>query len=148
MAKVTIHRVPKREVFRIWPILYRGVQTYREKTPHQIGTPAEILANWQDPDGDELIVIMLDGRTYGGFASFKILELEGERWATFAMIYADEEASRTVPVLELAMPLAKELFKKLGCTHMNYFTARKGFQRLAPRLGFHSRIIEWVTEVS
>lgn len=147
MARVTIHRVPRQHIFRIWPILYAGVATYIEKTPHLIGTPNEILANWLDPDGDELIVIMLDRKTYAGFASFKVLQLEGEIWATFAMIYADEDAAKDVEVLEEAMPLAKDLFKRMGCSHINYFTARKGFKRLAPRLGFRSRIIEWVTEV-
>lgn len=147
MARVTIHRVPKEHIYRIWPILYRGVVTYSEKTPHQIGTPNEVLENWLDPGGDELIVIMLDGKTYAGFASFKVLPMEGEVWATLAMIYADEDVAKEVPVLEEAMPLARELFKRMGCSHMNYFTARKGFQRLAPRLGFRSRIIEWVTEV-
>lgn len=148
MARVTIHRVPKEHIFRIWPILYAGVLTYIEKTPHLIGTPNEVLANWLDPDGDELIVIMLDGKAYAGFCSFKILHMEGEIWATLAMIYADEKnLIGEVSILEEAMPLAKDLFKQMGCTHMNYFTARRGFRRLAPRLGFRSRIIEWITEV-
>lgn len=148
MARVTIHRVPKEHVFRIWPLLYRGVLVYSEKTPHFIGEPSAILANWMDPVGDDLIVIMLDDKIYAGFASYKVIEMEGERWGTFAMIYADEEAAKDVPVLEEAMPLAREMFRQMGCTHMNYFTARKGFQRLAPRLGFKSRIIEWMTELT
>jgi hypothetical protein len=64
------------------------------------------------------------------------------------MIYIDKKTLvGETSVLAKAMPLAKELFKKLGCTHINYFTARAGFQRLAPRLGFSSRIIEWIMEV-
>jgi hypothetical protein len=148
MARVTIHHVPREHVLRIWPILYAGVATYITKTPHQIGTPQEVLANLMSPDGDELMVMMLDAKQYAGFGTFKILHLEGEIWGTFAMIYADEEASKLEPVLEEAMKLAKEYFRRRGCTHMNYFTARKGFQRLAPKLGFKSRIIEWVTEVN
>lgn len=147
MSRVSIHLIPRKEIYKRWPLLYRGVVKYTEKTPHKIASPNEILLSWMSPEGDELIIIMLDGKTYAGFVSFKILEIEDETWGTFAMIYADEEASRNVSILEEAMPLAKEMFKQRGCTHMNYLTARKGFARLAPRLGFRSRIIEWVTEV-
>jgi hypothetical protein len=153
MARVTIHYVPKEHVLRIWPILYEGVSTYIQKTPHLVGDPNEILANLVSPGGDELLVIMLreddgtDGR-YAGFGTFKILHIEGEVWGTFAMIYADAGPASEAAVLPEAMVLAREYFRGRGCTHMNYFTARKGFQRLAPRLGFRSRIIEWVTEVN
>jgi hypothetical protein len=149
MARVTIHHVPKEHVLRIWPILYEGVSTYIQKTPHLVGDPNEILANLVSPGGDELLAIMLredDGSNgeYAGFGTFKILQIEGEVWGTFAMIYARP----SYDVLPDAMALAREYFRGRGCTHMNYFTARKGFQRLAPRLGFKSRIIEWVTEVN
>jgi hypothetical protein len=144
MSTVTIHHVPRSQVPRIWPLLYEGVTTYIEKTPHQIGTPPEILHNLTSEGGDELLIIMVNGKEYVGFGTFKILNLEGEVWGTFAMIYAKPSHD----VLPEAMELARDYFRRRGCTHMNYFTARKGFQKLAPRLGFQSRIIEWVTEVS
>lgn len=148
MARVTIHHVPRKYALRVWPHLYAGVLTYIDKTPHTVGTPQQILENLMSPGGDELMMMMLDAKEYAGFGTFKILRLEGEIWGTFAMIYADEEASKKAEVLVEGMKLAKEYFRRRGCTHMNYFTARKGFQRLAPKLGFKSRIIEWVTEVN
>jgi hypothetical protein len=144
MAKVTVHRVPKDQVFRIWPLLYEGVLTYIEKTPHEIGTPQEVLRNWLSPEGDQLLVVMLDAKQYLGFASYKVLDIEGERWATFAMIYLPNEFAS----FKEAIPEAMRIFKREGCTHVNYFTARKGFARLAPRLGFRPRITEWVAEVN
>lgn len=141
-GRVGVHPIPKDWIYRLWPHFYAGVCVYREKTPHQIGTPAEILLNWCSEEGDDVVGFSLDGK-YAGFASYRMLSAEGETWATFAMIYATEDG-----VLEQAMRLAKRFFRERGADRINYFTARKGFRRLAPRLGFEPRIIEYTMEVN
>lgn len=141
-GRVGVHPVPAEWIGRLWPAFYAGVQTYRAKTPHKIGTPQEILEWWMSEEGDKVLAFSLDGK-YAGFASYKLLSVEGETWATFAMIYAQDDG-----VLEQAMRLAKPFFRQLGADRINYFTARKGFKRLAPRLGFEPRIIEYTMEVN
>jgi hypothetical protein len=138
-ASVAIRYVPKEAVYALWPFLYKGVVTYNAKSPHQTASPEAVLLDLTSPGGDELLVITQEGE-YAGFLTYKEIELEGERCGAIAMIFADE-------VLAAAMPAIKSHFQQLGCTRISFFTARRGFIKAAPRLGFRPRIIEWTMEV-
>lgn len=133
---------------RVWELAERlteGIVQYREKSPHPVGKPEEVLTYLSQPDGDELFVILLDG-AYGGFMTFKVQKLNDEVWGTIAMIFLTEEAQRADALPEAAKQLEEEL-RSRGATVMNYMTARKGFRRLAPSLGFKPRIVEWMKEL-
>lgn len=137
--------VPKPLVKNLWPVLREGVAVYRSKTPHAIGTEAEVLEALSHPEGDDLFMFSVNDE-YAGFMTFKAQDLEGERWGTIAMIYVEPRFQQG-EVLPRAAQLLEKVLRRQGCNIMNYMTARKGFQRLAPRLGFRPRIIEWMKEI-
>ena len=142
-ASVVVAQVRREDVYGLWPLLYAGVVTYNTKSPHLTAAPEAVLANLLSADGDELLLIVKDTR-YAGFLTYKEIDLEGERCAAVAMIYADEEDESVLPA---AMPKIKDYFASLGCSRISFFTARHGFRKLGPRLGFKPRIVEWTMEV-
>lgn len=138
--------VPRESVRVVWPYMEEDVKLYATKSPHYVGEPQEVLEWLQDPQGDELAVVSLH-RRYAGFITFKAQDLEpGERWGTICMILLKPEAQAADVLPALSVLLEKEL-KVRGCNVMNYMTARKGFARLAPRMGFKARIVEWMKEI-
>lgn len=145
-ASVALLPIRREEVHGLWPMLYKGIVTYNEKSPHRTSTPLAVLENLQHPEGDTLLLITKGG-SYAGFITYKVIELEQEHCAALAMIYADEEKGFG-SVLAETMPHLKEHCKQQGCTRISFFTARRGFVKLAPRLGFKPRIIEWTMEVT
>lgn len=142
---VTTRVVPKNQLHRVWPHIAEGIEVYREKSPHYVGTAEDIFAFLASDDGDELLVIAVD-RQYGGFVTFKVQEMEGEVWGTMAMIFLTKAAQDAEVLPEVCKQL-EVILKERGCSVMNYMTARKGFKRLAPSLGFRSRIVEWMKEL-
>lgn len=143
-VKVTI--VPRDRLRRIWSTIEPGIEVYRQKTPHYIEASEDILRFLESPDGDELVALTVDGE-YGGFITFKVQELEkGEVWGTMAMIFLTAVAQEKKILSEVGVQM-EALLKARGCNVMNYMTARKGFKRLAPELGFRPRIIEWMKEI-
>lgn len=143
MVKTTV--VPKQQLHRVWPRLEPGLAVYREKSPHFVGSTEDIFTQLTSAEGDELLVITVDS-DYGGFITFKVQELEGEIWGTMAMIFLTRVAQEKNALPEVCEQLA-DVLRARGCTIMNYMTARKGFKRLAPALGFRPRIIEWMKEL-
>lgn len=137
--------VPKNQLHRIWPKISEGIEVYREKSPHYVGTAEDIFTYLVSDDGDELLAITVD-REYGGFITFKVQEMEGEVWGTMAMIFLTRVAQDKEVLPEVCNQL-EVILKERGCNVMNYMTARKGFKRLAPSLGFRPRIIEWMKEI-
>lgn len=142
---VVVWPVPRIWISRVWPVVEEGVGKYIKKTPHQIGTPEDIRVDLESEDGDNLLLMLRAGK-YAGFATYKIIEFESEKMACFAMIYADENAAG-LESLKRGIELARGLFANAGCTRASFFTARRGFRRLAPRLGFSERIVEYTMEV-
>lgn len=128
-----------------WPWLKQGIDDYRNRTPHELPDDAGIFSDWTAPGGDEVFAFATDGE-FSGFMSFKVQELDGERWGTIAMIYVVPKFQQGDTLPEVATQLEAEL-RRRGCDVMNYMTKRKGFKRLAPRLGFKPRIIEWAKEL-
>lgn len=143
-ASVALLQVSREEVHGVWPLIYRGVVTYNEKSPHWTAAPLAVLENLQQPDGDVLLLIAKD-RAYAGFITYKVIELEQEYCAAIAMIYADEDGDSVLPDV---MPRLRKHCAQQGCSRISFFTARRGFIKLAPRLGFKPRIIEWTMEVT
>jgi hypothetical protein len=137
--------VPRHRLLRIWPTLAPGLTEYREKTPHQMPTEYELFHWLTSPAGDELLVVTVEGK-YGGFLTFKIQDLEGERWGTIAIIYLTKVSQETRALSEITTQLG-DILRARGCQVMNYMTAREGFRKLAPRLGFKQRITEWMKEL-
>lgn len=143
-VKTTI--VPRNRLHRIWPVIEPGIEIYRRKSPHQVNEAQEIFTYLVSDDGDELLVATVDGE-YGGFVTFKVQELEGEVWGTMAMIFLTPVAQDKDVLPEICRQL-EDVLRSRGCNIMNYMTARKGFKRLAPKLGFRARIIEWMKEIN
>lgn len=143
-VKTTV--VPRNRLHRIWPTIEPGIEIYRGKSPHRVNEAQEIFTYLVSDDGDELLVATVDGE-YGGFVTFKVQELEGEVWGTMAMIFLTPIAQEKDVLPEICRQLELVL-KERGCNIMNYMTARKGFKRLAPKLGFRARIIEWMKEIN
>jgi hypothetical protein len=137
--------VARDQLNRIWPRIFEGIEIYRQKSPHYVGEADEILSFLQSEEGDELLVLTVDGE-YGGFVTFKVQELEGEVWGTMAMIFLTKIAQDR-NALPAVVKQLEAVLRSRGCTIMNYMTARKGFKRLAPTLGFRPRIIEWMKEI-
>lgn len=146
MKTTVVHAavVPPEAIPRIWWKLQKGVEGYRGKTPHLVATDEELYKDWLG-GGDEVFVFTVD-KQYGGFLTFKVQMMEGERWGTVAIIWIEPQFRNTTALEIVADLLASEL-RKRGCDVMNFLTARKGFQRLGPRLGLKPRIIEWVREL-
>jgi GNAT superfamily N-acetyltransferase len=144
MVKGTVVR--RDRLLGVCPTLHQGVEIYRQKTPHEIGSLEEIFEFLTSPEGDELFVFTHEGQ-YAGFMTFKVQPFEGEVWGTLAMVYVTPEGQKA-GVLAEAAQLVEEELRCRGCTVMNYMTAREGFRRLAPRLGFRPRIIEWMKELN
>lgn len=137
--------IPRGQIAAIWNTLLPGIEDYRGRTPHELPENDELLLSLQSPDGDELFAFGVDGR-YGGFMTFRVQPFDGEIWGTIAMIYVRPEFQRGDALAEAARQL-EDILRQRGCTVMNYVTKRKGFRKLAPRLGFQSRIIEWAKEL-
>jgi hypothetical protein len=137
--------IPRERVEQLWPLLLPGIETYRRKSPHLLESEDELLAYLQSQEGDELALILSFG-TYAGFLTFKVQPFDGEIWGTIAMIFVTAEGQAVDALPEACRQLEQEL-RDRGATLMNYMTARKGFGRLAPRLGFRPRIIEWMKEL-
>lgn len=156
MARVTLHRVPREHVYRIWPLLYSGVTECLAGTNR---SHHEVLSDLISEEGEELFVIMIDAKQFVGFVTLRIFDFGYEVWGTVGILYVESQAQREIDkaeahmgsipprILEDGMVLLEEHLAARGCTHMNYVTSRKGFQRFGPRLGFRSRLIEWVKEV-
>lgn len=143
--KVQTAVVQRVNLERVWPKLEPGVREYIRKTPHETGDIEEIKWFLRAEDGDEVLVITADGE-YAGFITFKVQWLDGELWGTMAMVFLEKRFQGS-DVLKQAADQLRGILRLRGCTVMNYFTARKGFRRLAPALGFRPRIIEWMREV-
>lgn len=137
--------VDKRMLHRVWGRIAEGIELYRQKSPHYVGGSEEIFSYLVSDDGDEILVISVGGE-YGGFVTFKVQEIEGEVWGTMAMIFLTHEAQQADALPEVVRQL-EEVLRARGATVMNYMTARKGFKRLAPALGFRPRIIEYMKEL-
>jgi hypothetical protein len=146
VTRTTVHRVPREHVYQIWPLLYRGVgECLRGGLQDAERSHEHVLDNLLSPFGEELFVIMLDRNTYAGFITLQILKFETEVWGTIGMLFVEPQEG--VDVIGEGMPAIEAYVKRLGCTHLNYVTERKAFQRLGPKLGFRSRLVEWVKEV-
>lgn len=137
---VEVSLVPRMHVRAVWPWMAADAEVYRRKSPHV--TPVDILEFLEDPQGDELLVVSVD-RKYAGFLTFRVGEADGEIWGTLGMIVLTPEAQAEGDVLEEMKKQVEEILKVRGCNVMNYLTRRKGFKRLAPRLGFEPGLIEW-----
>jgi hypothetical protein len=137
--------VERDRIPEIWMDLLQGLEVYRDKSPHYLASEPEIFKDLTSPDGDELALVSLDGK-YIGFLTFKAQIVMTEIWGTLAIIYLTQEG-QAARVLPLVVKQVADLLRERGCTVMNYLTARKGFRRLAPRLGFKARIIEWAKEL-
>lgn len=137
--------IPRAWIPEIWNLLEAGVNDYRGRTPHELPSNEELLRFWTSPDGDELFAFGVDGQ-YGGFMTFKVQPFDGEVWGSISMIYVRPEFQNSSALSDAAEQLANVL-RGRGCTVMNYMTKRKGFRKLAPRLGFQPRIIEWAKEL-
>lgn len=138
--------VERRNVARVWEALLPWVERYREKSPHPVPSSHQLLLDLSTEGGDELMVVTEDGK-FAGFFTFKVQELmEGEVWGTVAMICFTPEAQES-GVLPQAAEQLESLLRARGATVMNYMTSRKGFEKLAPRLGFRQRIVEWMKEL-
>ena len=151
MSEVTLHRVPREHIYRIWPLLYAGVTECLEGTNR---SHHEVLSDLTGDEGEELFVIMLNAKQFIGFVTFRIFNFGFEVWGTIGMLYvepqreaAEEPLKYSSTTLEDGMVLLEKHLADRGCTHMNYVTSRKGFQRLGPRLGFRSRLVEWMKEI-
>lgn len=137
--------VPRHRVPELWERLKPGLDVYRLKSPHYVPTSEEVREFLMAEDGDELLVILLDG-TYEGFITFKVQPLDREVWGMVAMIFLTKKAQE-VNALQEACRQLEDVLRSRGATIMNYMTKRKGFARLAPSLGFRPRIIEWMKEL-
>jgi len=142
---VTCSVIGKPRVRLLWPLVAPGVEHYREKSPHHTPPEEELLQWLESPEGDELFVFTADAR-YAGFVTFRVQRLDDEVWGTIAMIYVQPEFQGGDVLPQVVQALEVEL-RSRGATVMNYMTKRPGFRRLAPRLGFQPRIIEWMKEL-
>lgn len=141
---VTIHRVPREEIWKRWPLFYEGVQVCLSKSESR--TAPDVLADWCSPEGEELYVLMIDAREFAGFITLRVFDFAWEVWGTIGMLFVSPRFHKH-GVLRQGLPLLEERLRHRGCTHMNYFTLRRGFERLAPKLGFRARYLEYVKEV-
>lgn len=139
--------VPRGQLYLLKDKLEEDLELYRTKTPHPIGSNEELWANWLSPNGDEVFVYGVN-REYAGFLTFKVQQLPGldEIWGTISILLV-REGFQGGDVLGQIGEQLSAVMRERGCTVMNYMTARKGFKRLAPRLGFQQRIIEWMKEL-
>lgn len=139
--------VPRAQLIHLSGELGRALEVYRRKTPHSIPANDELWADWLNPNGDEVFAFGYEGE-FAGFMTFKVQQLPGtnELWGTIAILFVKEKFQNGEVLGQAAEQLGAVL-RARGCTVMNYMTARKGFKRLAPRLGFKSRIIEWMKEL-
>jgi hypothetical protein len=135
----------KGEILSFWPWLSKGLGEYREKSPHEVAADDQLYDDWCSPSGDEVFAFGTP-EGFAGYMTFKVAQVDGERWGTIGVIWL-EKRFRHTPVLGLAADiLAKEL-RSRGCDVMNFMTARAGFWRLAPTLGFKPRLVEWRREL-
>ena len=137
---VSRHKVPD-----VWPKLKAGVEAYRRKSPHEVASNPELVRNWMSDGGDELWVFAVD-RRYGGFVTFRIAQVDAERWGTIAIIWIEPRYWRTEVLSQVSEQLS-ELLRRRGCDIMNFMTKRPGFRKLGKQLGFQPRIIEWMKEL-
>ena len=137
--------VPRDRIRSLWPLLAGGLAIYREKSPHEIPKDEALLQFLESPDGDELLIAIYEQQIIG-FLTFKVQRLNSELWGTIAIIYIDPmfQGPTTLPAVTAQL---EEILRQRGCNVMNYMTARKGFAKLAPRLGFRPRITEWMKEI-
>ena len=133
--------VQKQNLVRVWPNLRQSVEEYSAKNPEFMpDDPDELIPLWAHPDGDNVLVVTREGE-YAGFLTFKVQEIGLQRWATIGIIQLSEG------ILKEVTKQLEERLRELGCQRMSYFALRRGFERLAPSLGFRPRIIEYTKEL-
>jgi hypothetical protein len=149
VSRFSIHRVARAVVPLMYPFLYKGLNRCLRGTGR---THEEVIESLLGTE-EGLYMLMIDRSWFVGFFTLHTYRFQRETWGTVGLLFVDSDKLQELKVYSRQVfregqAWLEEMLRKRGCTHMNYITDRAGFRRLSPRLGFRSRLVEWVKEVS
>jgi hypothetical protein len=120
----------------VWKTISPGILEHLSKNEFPL-TEDEVAQLLIDPEGDELLVLTAEGQ-YQGFVTFKI----EEDVATIGMVYLKHPGG-----LKLLSEVLTQFFRERECSILRFVALRHAFESVAPKLGFHPRVTEFVKEI-
>lgn len=86
--------------------------------------------------------IISNDNLYVGFVITEVMKEDKGNWINIAWMYAKPGHSPYEPAYKAIVPLAKEL----GFAGVKFISSREGFERVAKKLGYKKRFVEYVVE--
>jgi len=138
---IVLQPIPIHHVEAIWrtiePGLVRAIKDggseYRPET-----VKASVVG------GQFIIWVALKEEKYAGFLMTEPIVTDYSVWLNVPYAYGVPELSDDVR--EVAMQTLESHADSMGWRGVKFISARKGFERVAKKMGYEKRIVEWVKE--
>jgi hypothetical protein len=140
---VTIQCVSPHHINAVWRSIVDGMIEVLDHADNEHG-PQYVYQ--QLASGNYLLWLGLVEGEYGGFAISEIVQTETRIWVNIPYAYTVPEKAKLVDFREMFFPLIEDYAKSLNFSGVRFLTARSGFLKIAPKLGYKPRFVEYVKE--
>lgn len=89
--------------------------------------------------------VILKDNVYAGVIITMFWETDKKRWLDIPFAYTVPELAEGVNVV--AFQTLEAFADSLGLNGVKFISSRPGFEKVAPKLGYKKRMVEWVKEV-
>ena len=94
--------------------------------------------------GQFTVWVALKGEKYAGFLMTEPIITDNNAWVNVPYAYGVPELAEDVR--RIAMETIESFADSMGFGGVKFISARRGFERVAKKMGYEKRIVEWVKE--
>ena len=144
--EVRLSLVPSQDIHKYWDLVVPGLEEALSKSGGEF-TADTLLAGLQA--GVSWLWIGLSGTEYGGVMITEVIQTDTRKWINIPFAYSVPSSDRSSSDLSLTFDALKQIevfAKSMGFSGIKFLSARKGFERLAPKAGYTPRFVEYVKE--